>query len=149
MSGRIWINGSLQESAEARISPFDHGWTVGNGVFETLIAYEGKVFAFKRHWERLQHSAAVMGLPVEDEDALREACQSVLIANGLAAGRARVRITVTGGEASLGSDRGEAPTTVVVAATAVDPPATSAEVVVVPYTRNATGALAGVKATSY
>jgi branched-chain amino acid aminotransferase len=71
----------------------------------------------------------------------------VVAANGL--GRARVRITVTGGEAPLGSEKGESlPTVIVAGAAAPDWPETGA-VVTVPFTRNETGALVGMKTTSY
>jgi branched-chain amino acid aminotransferase len=62
---------------------------------------------------------------------------------------ARVRITVTGGTAPLGSERGDAPPTVIVAAADLAPAAPSTAVCVVPWPRNERGALAGVKSTSY
>ena len=67
------MNGSLQSSEEMRISPFDHGFTVGNGVFETMISYKGYPFAFTRHYERLERSAAVMGLLLRPRNELLEA----------------------------------------------------------------------------
>ena len=149
MSGVVWIDGSLQESAQARISPLDHGWTVGNGIFETLLSYDGGLFSFTRHDQRLRQSAEVMGLAVPEAGVLREACEAVLSANAWRNGRARVRITVTGGVAPPGSVRGDASPTVVVAGMPVVAAAPWADVVVVPFTRNASGALVGVKATSY
>jgi branched-chain amino acid aminotransferase len=62
MGEMIWLNGRLRSVADAEISPFDHGITVGDGVFETLISYDGKPFAFTRHHQRLMRSAASMGL---------------------------------------------------------------------------------------
>ena len=64
MAEMIWLNGALEPVGEARISPFDHGITVGDGVFETLISYAGIPFAFTRHHQRLDRSAAAMGLEV-------------------------------------------------------------------------------------
>lgn len=145
----IWLNGKLQPLAEAAISPFDHGVTVGDGVFETLIAYEGIPFAFRRHHERLVRSAEGMGLEPPEPGPLREACIELLGANGLTGQLARVRITLTGGLAPLGSERGDAPATLMVAATPAPSLGESAAVVVVPYTRNEGGALTGMKTTSY
>jgi branched-chain amino acid aminotransferase len=78
---------------------------------------------------------------------LQEAAAAVLDANGLL--EARVRITVTGGVQPLGSERRDAPVTVVVAATEVRDVATSIDVVIVPWTRNERGATAGLKTISY
>ena len=145
----IWLNGSLQPLETAAISPFDHGLTVGDGVFETLIAEAGMPFAFTRHYERLVRSAGAMGLTVRPVEELREGCVALLQANALEDQPARVRITVTGGPAPLGSERGSASETVVIAATPVAGFGETADVVVVPYTRNERGALVGLKTTSY
>ncbi len=145
----IWMNGELRPLDETAVSPFDHGITVGDGVFETLISYAGAPFAFTRHHQRLGHSAAGMGLEVPSREGLREACVALLEANDLTGCLARLRITVTGGPAPLGSERGESPPTVMVAATAAPDLGATAKVVVVPFTRNETGALAGLKTTSY
>lgn len=149
MADKIWMNGAMLAVEAARISPFDHGITVGDGVFETLIAYGGRPFAFTRHHQRLKRSAGAMGLAVRPLAELREASEALLSANGLREGLARIRITVTGGPAPLGSDRGDAPETTLIAATPVAGAGDSADVTVVPYTRNEGGALAGLKTTSY
>jgi branched-chain amino acid aminotransferase len=147
--GHVWFNGVLREADRVSLSPFDHGVTVGNGVFETLIAYEGMPFAFRRHHERLTRSAAVMGLSVPVAGILRDAVEAVIGANALQETPARVRITVTGGPSPLGSERGTAGTTVMVAATPAPFMGDAEDVWVVPFTRNENGALAGVKSTSY
>ncbi|NNC87779.1 MAG: 4-amino-4-deoxychorismate lyase [Akkermansiaceae bacterium] len=146
---QVWINESMHPVEEAAISAFDHGVTVGDGVFETMVSYAGEPFAFTRHHRRLERSAQVMGLPAPGAGPMREASRAVLAANGLLGVRARVRITVTGGPAPLGSVRGDEGTTIIVAAAPVAGPADTAAVQVVPFTRNETGALAGAKTTSY
>jgi branched-chain amino acid aminotransferase len=143
----VWVDGSLVTVDEARISPFDHGLLVGDGVFETLRVYGGEPFAWTRHLDRLAHSAAGLGLAVPDGDALREAATAVLQANGH--DEARLRITVTGGVAPLGSERGTAGPTVVVASSLLRPWPDSVRVVVVPWVRNDRGATTGLKTTSY
>jgi branched-chain amino acid aminotransferase len=143
----VWVDGALVDEAEARVSPFDHGLMVGDGVFETLRVYGGVPFAFTRHLERLEQSAAGLGLSAPDREAIREAASGVLAANGLTEGR--LRITVTGGPAPLGSERGDAPPTVIVAAAQAKalPPAEA--VATVPWSRNERGATAGLKTISY
>ncbi|MEU3711266.1 aminotransferase class IV [Streptomyces catenulae] len=144
---RIWLDGALQEAGRARVSVFDHGLTVGDGVFETVKAEGGRAFALTRHLERLAHSARGLGLPEPDLDEVRRGCAAVLDANPMALGR--LRITYTGGESPLGSDRGDAPATLLIAVgEATRRPDTTAAVTV-PWTRNERGALTGLKTTSY
>ena len=144
---RVWLDGSLLDEADAHISPFDHGLLTGDGVFETLRVYGGAPFAVTRHLERLVRSADGIGLRVPEFGVLEKAMRVVLDANALV--EARVRITVTGGRSPLGSERGDAPPTVVVAATALRPWPATVDVAVVPWPRNERGALAGLKTISY
>ena len=148
MTAPVWLNGSLVEAREATISVFDHGLTVGDGVFETLKAVDGRPFAIRRHLERLHRSAAGLDLRVPfSDDELRTAMAEVLAAHDLP--HARVRVTVTGGVAPLGSERGEGAATVVVAVGPLAAAMPSTGVCVVPWPRNERGALAGIKTTSY
>lgn len=144
----VWIDGELVPVEQARVSPLDHGLTVGDGVFETLRVYAGTPFAWRRHIERLRASADALGLPVPDAGELRLAADAVLRANRL--DEARLRITVTGGPAPPGSSRarGSGPTAFVVA-TPMTPHEPTADVVIAPWTRNEHGALAGLKTISY
>ncbi|MGK5630480.1 aminotransferase class IV [Streptomyces sp. URMC 123] len=146
-AARIWLDGRLQDPAAARVSVFDHGLTVGDGVFETLKAVDGTAFALTRHLDRLARSARGLGLPEPDLDEVRHACAAVLKANAVPYGR--LRITYTGGLSPLGSDRGDSRPTLVVALVASDRRPDSTAVVTVEWTRNEHGALAGLKSTSY
>ena len=143
----VWHNGSVLPASEVRISPFDHGLTVGDGAFEALVAIGGRVFATRRHYERLCRSCAGLGLEVPPKPVLDEAMAAVISANGLS--DARLRITVTGGEAPLGSDKGNHAPTVLVAASPKPLWPSAARVIVVPWPRNENGALSGLKTTSY
>ncbi|MGK2950185.1 MAG: aminotransferase class IV [Acidimicrobiales bacterium] len=148
MADLVWIDGALVDAASATVSIFDHGLTVGDGVFETLKASDGRPFATRRHLERLRRSAEGLGLRVPyDDDALRVAIAEV--ASAAALPLARVRVTVTGGAAPLGSERGEGAATVVVAAGPMARRPDTTAVRVVPWPRNERGALAGIKTTSY
>lgn len=144
---KLWIDGSLVAAEEARVSPFDHGLLTGDGVFETLIVYRGVPFAARRHLERLAASCKGLGLDVPDAGVVRSAMEAVVEANGVETGR--LRVTVTGGDSPLGSDRGAGGPTVIVAAGPLAAWPATADVVVVPWARNEKGALAGLKTTSY
>ncbi|MFE4862499.1 aminotransferase class IV [Streptomyces sp. NPDC056670] len=144
---QIWVNGALREADAAQVSVLDHGLTAGDGVFETVKASGGSLFALTRHLERLTRSARGLGLSDPDLDEVRHACAAVLDANPMPLGR--LRITYTGGLSPLGSDRGDAgPTLVVAIAESTRRPDTTA-VITVPWTRNEHSAVAGLKTTSY
>ncbi len=143
----VWVDGALFEEPAARVSVFDHALLTGDGVFETLRVYGGVPFAVRRHLHRLARSAAGMRLPVPDPAVLRRAMDDVVGANGVCEGR--LRITVTGGPSPLGSDRGDAAPTVIVAGGSLPPWPPTTDVVVVPWPRNERGALVGLKTVSY
>ncbi len=143
----VWVDGELLDVEEARVSPLDHGLLVGDGVFETLGVYRGVPFAWRRHHERLAWSASHLDLPVPDSARLRSAAEAVLRANQVETGR--LRITVTGGPSPLGSERGDAAPTVIVAAVTARPRPATESVVTVPWSRNERGATAGLKTISY
>jgi len=144
----VWINGKLLPDDEARISIFDHGLVVGDGVFETVKVTYGVPFALTRHLARLQGSARGLGLAVPDADQIRAAVLALLEDSGWPE-RARVRITVTAGLSGLGSGRGESPLTIIVALGPLTDWGRQADVVTVPWPRNEHSAIAGLKTTSY
>ena len=145
---RVWLNGRLLDDAEGpAIAVSDHGFTVGDGVFEAIKVVDGQPFALTRHLERLARSAAGLGLPEVDDDAVRRGVAAVLDGVDLPLGR--IRITYTAGPSPLGSGRGDHPPTVVVAADTMGAWPETTAVVTVPWPRNERGALAGLKTTSY
>lgn len=145
----IWVNGALLDGpTTAAVSPLDHGMTTGDGVFETLKIVDGRPFAVTKHLDRLSVSARGLGLTEPDYQYLREGIEAVVdAAPQLAFGR--LRITYTAGASPLSSDRGGASPTVVIASQAIEPPATTAAIVTVPWVRNERGAVSGLKTTSY
>lgn len=142
----LWVNGALVDPGTPVLHADDHGITVGDGVFETVKVVDGQPFALRRHLRRLVASAAGLGIEV-DLDRVRAAIAEVLAAESRP--RVRLRVTVTGGPSPFATDRGPgAPTLIVATAALTDWPAT-ADVVVVPWTRNERSATAGLKTTSY
>lgn len=145
---RAWINGQLLPDATAPAVPVtDHGLTVGDAVFEAVKVVDGQPFAFQRHLDRLERSATGLGLVGLSPDAVRRGVAAVLDADPLPLGR--LRITVTGGNAPLGSGRGDEPLTVIVVASPMAAAPETTAAITVPWPRNERGALAGLKTTSY
>jgi branched-chain amino acid aminotransferase len=105
---KIWIDGRFHDKDDARISVFDHGLLYGDGVFEGIRAYSGKVFRLRRHIDRLYASAhailLAIPMPREEMIALVEECMRV---NGLS--DAYIRLVVTRGHGDLGLDPRKCP----------------------------------------
>jgi Branched-chain amino acid aminotransferase/4-amino-4-deoxychorismate lyase len=98
----VWLNGALVR--DARIDPADRGFTLGDGVFETIRAAGGAPRHLDRHLRRLRAGLDVLGFTLAlDDRALAEAMASLLAADGLA--DASLRLTVTRGPAPRGCCR--------------------------------------------
>lgn len=98
MSGEsmLWVNGKLVPLSQARIDPRDRGFTLGDGLFETLRARNGLAPGLPLHLGRLRRSAALIDLPLPWSDAqLASVVNETLAANALLAGV--VRLTVSRG----------------------------------------------------
>ena len=103
MAAKVYINGTFYEQEDARISVFDHGLLYGDGVFEGLRSYGGKVFRLREHLDRLWESAKAIHLEIpishqEMTDAVNESLRVNEIDDGY------VRLVVTRGVGTLGLD---------------------------------------------
>jgi branched-chain amino acid aminotransferase len=97
----VWLNGALCDADAARIEPTDRGFTMGDGLFETIRAMNGVPARLPRHFARLREGAGVLGLPVPHDDiVLERALREVLAPNAL--GDAVLRLTLTRGPAARG-----------------------------------------------
>jgi branched-chain amino acid aminotransferase len=98
---KIWIEDGLVEQEEAKVSVFDHGLLYGDGVFEGIRVYNGKIFEFEAHLDRLYKSARVLRLTMPMEpDAMAEATLKTVEANSVVDGY--IRLIVTRGVGDLG-----------------------------------------------
>lgn len=98
---KIYLSGRMVDEADAKVSVFDHGLLYGDGVFEGIRAYHGKVFLLDEHIERLYDSAKAIALEIpmtqaEMAAAVVETCR----ANGMSSGY--IRLVVTRGVGTLG-----------------------------------------------
>ncbi len=98
---KIWLDGKLVDESEAKISVFDHGLLYGDGVFEGIRFYNGRVFRLEDHVRRLFESARaiVLELPWTQDEVCRFTCETVT-ANGLRDGY--IRLVATRGAGELG-----------------------------------------------
>lgn len=93
---KVYINGEMVEEKDAKVSVFDSGFLLGDGLFETMRAYNGTIFVLDSHLGRLMGAARVLELRnLPDKPELADACNQTVKTNGLS--EARVRLTVTRG----------------------------------------------------
>ena len=114
----IFMNDRLVPEEEAKVSVFDHGLLYGDGVFEGLRSYSGRVFRLDAHLDRLWDSARAIALEIPlAKDVVAQAVNDTLAANKLVDGY--VRLVVTRGAGSLGLDpnRTKNPQVIVIADT--------------------------------
>jgi len=112
----VYLNNKLVPRAEALISVYDHGFLYGDGVYETMRAYDGVIFMLDDHLMRLHRSASMIGLTVPlDMNGIKEAVYDTMSANSLK--NAYVRLTVSRGYGPIGLDPDlcKAPTFVIIA----------------------------------
>jgi len=103
MSLTIYLDGEYVPEERARVSVFDHGFLYGDGVFEGIRAYNGRVFRLQEHIERLFHSARaiILEVPVTPEalrEVVLETCRRNEVTNGY------IRVVVSRGAGDLGID---------------------------------------------
>jgi branched-chain amino acid aminotransferase len=100
---KVYIDGKLVDSDEAKISVFDHGLLYGDGVFEGIRAYNGRVFKLKEHLDRLYDSARsiMLDIPVS-KNKMIDLVLTTIRANKLK--NAYIRLVVTRGKGDLGLD---------------------------------------------
>jgi branched-chain amino acid aminotransferase len=103
MSLKVYIGGKLYDKADAKISVYDHGLLYGDGVFEGLRSYSGRVFRLEPHIDRLYDSARAIHLriPMTRADMARAVVDTLKVNNLV---DAYIRLVVTRGAGSLGLD---------------------------------------------
>jgi branched-chain amino acid aminotransferase len=145
---QLWCDGQWLEARDFRVSPTDRGLLHGLGLFETLLAIDGKPVFFEGHLARLSGACERLGWQMETE-GLDTIMEELLTVNQLGAGRARIRLAVSAGSGRLhdltpGSDR----MIWMTANPAADAPLTKS-VDLSPWLRNERSPLAGLKCASY
>ncbi len=103
MGLKVYMSGKLYDKDDAKISVYDHGLLYGDGVFEGIRSYGGKVFRLDRHLGRLYASARAIRLEIPLAiDAMARAVRDTLQVNGITDGY--IRLVITRGAGYLGLD---------------------------------------------
>ncbi|MBT3202664.1 MAG: branched-chain amino acid aminotransferase, partial [Phycisphaerales bacterium] len=98
---KVWLDGKLVDQSDARLSVFDHATLYGDGVFEGIRVYNGRIFQCQLHIDRLYESARKLRLPIEQtKQEIVDAMYESIAANGVVNGY--IRLVVTRGAGTLG-----------------------------------------------
>ena len=120
----VYLDGHFVPKAQAVVSVFDHGFLYGDGIYETMRAYDGKLFLLKKHLQRLKRSAAGIALKLPlPLDHIGETLNESLRVNKLQDAYVRLHISRGPGEIGLDPALCIAPTMVIVAKPFHDYPA--------------------------
>ena len=112
----VYLNGAFVPKEEAKVSVFDHGYLYGDGIYETLRAYDGMLFHLKGHLERLQHSADAIALKLPMPlEKIGQALYETVKANKLRDAYVRIQVSRGVGEIGLDPALCPSPTVVIVA----------------------------------
>jgi branched-chain amino acid aminotransferase len=120
----VYLNGHFVPKEEATVSVFDHGFLYGDGIYETVRAYNGALFLLVRHLERLTHSAKAISLPLPMPlEGIEKALKETLRINNLTEAYVRLHISRGPGEIGLDPALCPEPTMVIMAKQFKDYPA--------------------------
>ncbi|MGE0609968.1 MAG: branched-chain-amino-acid transaminase [Pirellulales bacterium] len=116
MSLKIHISGKLYDKEDAKISVYDHGLLYGDGVFEGLRSYGGKVFRLEQHLDRLWDSAKAIWLEIPiTRQEMAQAILQTLQANNIQDGYIRLMVTRGAGTLGLDPNRTSNPQVIIIA----------------------------------
>jgi branched-chain amino acid aminotransferase len=103
MSPKVWINGQFYDKLDAKISVYDHGLLYGDGVFEGIRVYSGRVFKHEQHIARLYESAKAIALTIPmSQGEMMKVVENAVAENKKVDGY--IRLIVTRGAGNLGLD---------------------------------------------
>jgi branched-chain amino acid aminotransferase len=126
-SNYAYVNGRFVPESEATVSIFDRGFLYGDGVFETMRVYQGKIFRVLEHVTRLKSGITVLGIDLEESAGfLQGVCEEIVRRNKVTDGMVRIYVTRGLGNIGLSAKKTGRPTVVAVAqerqfSTEVDP----------------------------
>lgn len=99
MTATVYLNGKFLPKEEARLSPEDRGFLFGDGIYEVVRTYGGRLFALKPHLDRMRYGLCELEISGVDVDRLEEVAAELIRRNELTSGDATVYLEVTRGAA--------------------------------------------------
>lgn len=147
---KVSVNGILMDAAEARIDPADRGFTLGDGVFETIAVRRNAVRHLAAHLARLRSGADLLGIPLPgDDNHIANMIGATITGNRMTEGVVRVTLTRGPGARGLATPAHSKPTLVITVAP-LPPPPEAAKIIVAKTTRrNEHSPLSRIKHTNY
>lgn len=120
MGLKIWLKDKLVDETEAKVSVFDHGLLYGDGVFEGIRVYNGRIFECKAHLDRLYESAKVIMLKIPmTPEQMSDALHQTVSANGIHDGYIRLMVTRGVGDLGINPDNCRQGGTVIIIAASI------------------------------
>lgn len=147
---KVWLNGAILAAEQATVSAADRGFTLGDGIFETMHARNGHAPRLEAHWARLAAGARLLRLSLPlDRAGLENAIAQVLAANALSDAALRLTISRGPGPRGLLPPVPATPTILLTAGPVPPAPGPARAVIATGVRRNAHSPLARIKALSY
>lgn len=143
-----WCNGEWNESGAQTISVTDRGWLHGYGLFESLLAIDGRPAFADRHLDRIRNACGKLGWNWDHGD-LTQVMRELLVRNQLTTCRARIRLALSGGSGELGLATPGGDRQLTLMASRLAEPDARKSVWLSPWTRNERSPIAGLKCASY
>jgi branched-chain amino acid aminotransferase len=143
----VWLNGALLPARQARIDPGDRGFTLGDGLFETIRAEGGIPRHLALHLARLRSGAAQLDIGISLDDRALEAALMATLASNRLTDQAVLRLTLSRGTGLRGiaPPPNPTPTLLITAAAFAEPPATVTAIICRSTRRNERSPLAAIK----
>lgn len=148
----IILNGEKTSSNSRCISPYDRGFTLGHGIFETIMIKDGTTPLLSYHWDRITKSLEVLGIKIPfDFLDLARMIDSLITDNKLSGSRGGIRLTITDGVSARGllSDGTQSPTFILTTFNVPDPVDTPMNATIVETRRNENSLSSKIKSISY
>ena len=142
------LNGQLLDAAAAGIAATDRGFTLGDGLFETIRVRQGRMQRLPAHIARLTRGAQILGIPLPDQELLK-ALERVRTANELEDGVLRLTLTRGSGPRGVLPPARPEPTLLITAAPMSPPPPPARLIIATITRRNEMSPLSGVKSLNY
>ena len=144
----IWCNGQWRDSERSGVTWSDRGLLHGLGLFETMLAVDGRIVHLDHHLDRLRESLGRLAWDLPDQDFGALGAE-LLVRNGLDRDRVRVRLALTGGRGGLDDTAMGQDACCWMSASPLAPLPTKLKVGLSPWRRNEHSPLAGLKCASY